>query len=102
MYSQWLPLVVNVVIFAAGVPMAFGKVPPNRMYGFRTKTTLSRPDIWYRANAFAGRAMMVATAAAMPIALFMSEFSLLSSIALIVVPVFGATAAAYIYLKCIA
>lgn len=43
---------------ALALPMAFGKVPPNRIYGFRTSKTLSSPNIWYQANRVAGRWLM--------------------------------------------
>jgi uncharacterized membrane protein len=42
------------------LPMAMGKVSPNRWYGFRTKKTMSDPTIWYETNRFSGRAGVVA------------------------------------------
>jgi hypothetical protein len=42
------------VIVAVMIPLVAGVVPPNRWYGFRTRKTLSSPDIWYRANRAAG------------------------------------------------
>jgi len=38
-----------------GLPMMFGKVKPNRWYGFRTKKTLNDEKIWYAANGYAGK-----------------------------------------------
>jgi uncharacterized membrane protein len=62
-------LAAPLVIIAFSVPLILGKVPPNMWYGFRTPTTLSSPDIWYRANrasgiyfAIAGAVMLLATA----------------------------------------
>ncbi|MGA8221363.1 MAG: SdpI family protein [Candidatus Acidiferrales bacterium] len=43
-----------------GLPMALGLVPPNRFYGFRTRKTLSSPEVWYPANQVCGWAMVVA------------------------------------------
>ena len=37
-----------------GLPMAFGVVPPNRIYGFRTRATLEDPAVWYPVNRIAG------------------------------------------------
>jgi uncharacterized membrane protein len=48
------------VIAAVSVPMILGRVPPNPIYGFRTRLTLSSPDIWYPANRFAGWALLLA------------------------------------------
>jgi hypothetical protein len=42
------------------IPMILGKVPANSIYGFRTKRTLSSPDIWYPANTFSGWALLFA------------------------------------------
>lgn len=41
------------------IPMIMGKVPPNNLYGFRTKKTHSNPEIWYPANAYAGKWLLV-------------------------------------------
>jgi uncharacterized membrane protein len=49
-----------VVMVAVALPMVLGKVPPNRIYGFRTPKTLSSPNIWYSANRMAGWLMIAA------------------------------------------
>ncbi len=48
------------VLAAVSLPLILGKVPPNPTYGFRTRLTLSSPDIWYPANAFSGWALLIA------------------------------------------
>ncbi len=45
------------IIFA--IPMLKEKIKPNNWYGFRTTKTLSDPDIWYRANNYSAREMIV-------------------------------------------
>jgi uncharacterized membrane protein len=35
------------------------KVPPNYLYGFRTKKTLSNKEIWYKANKYMGKDLLV-------------------------------------------
>jgi uncharacterized membrane protein len=47
-----------------GLPMALELVPPNRFYGFRTRKTLSSPDVWYPANRVAGWSLGIAGSAA--------------------------------------
>ena len=42
------------VFIALGVPLKQGKVPPNWWYGFRTRKTVSNPDIWYAVNRITG------------------------------------------------
>lgn len=43
-------VVVGLTNVALGVPLARGRVGPNRIYGFRTRKTFSSEAIWYRAN----------------------------------------------------
>jgi uncharacterized membrane protein len=49
------------VLFIVALPLVLGVVPPNRLYGFRTKKTLSDADVWYRVNRFAAIAIMLAS-----------------------------------------
>jgi len=49
------------LLFVVALPLVLGLVPPNRLYGFRTKKTLSDADVWYGANRFAGIAIMLAS-----------------------------------------
>ena len=51
-------------LFVAGlaIPMILRKVPPNPWYGFRLPKTRRNPDIWYTANEYAGKLMVIAGA----------------------------------------
>ena len=51
------------LLFVVALPLVLGIVPPNRLYGFRTKKTLSDAEVWYRVNRFAGIAIMLASIA---------------------------------------
>ena len=42
-----------------GLPLYFCKVPPNRIYGFRTSKTLRNPQTWYSVNRIAGGWMVL-------------------------------------------
>ena len=55
--------IVPVLTIALSIPMVLGKIPPNRFYGFRTRKTLSNPEVWYRANRLAGIDLIVASLA---------------------------------------
>lgn len=44
---------------AISIPLIFRKVPPNVIYGFRTRKTLSNPRIWYEANALGGKSLVI-------------------------------------------
>jgi uncharacterized membrane protein len=62
MVDASLPAFVVVICFAsgllliaAGIPMWLRRVPPNRLYGARFRSTLSDDRIWYDINARGGR-----------------------------------------------
>jgi uncharacterized membrane protein len=41
------------LLTAVSVPLIRGRVPPNPLYGFRTRRTLADPAVWYPANRYA-------------------------------------------------
>jgi uncharacterized membrane protein len=53
-------LVIGIAYLGLGIPLALKRISPNKLYGMRTRKTLSNPEIWYCANAFSGRWMMAA------------------------------------------
>lgn len=59
---------LGVLLMGLAIPLVLGKVPPNRIYGFRTPKTLSDPSIWYAANRFAGKATIAFSAVMMLLA----------------------------------
>lgn len=63
------PFFIPAVIFAVlALPLIAGVVPPNRIYGVRTRATLAKPDLWYRANRAAGVGVLVASAVYLEVA----------------------------------
>ena len=58
------------IIALVSVPLIMRWVPPNAWYGFRTATTLSSADIWYRTNTFAGWALLAAALTTVAVAWF--------------------------------
>jgi uncharacterized membrane protein len=50
------------LLFIVAVPLVLGAIPRNRLYGFRTRRTLSDDANWYPVNRFAGLALMIASA----------------------------------------
>jgi uncharacterized membrane protein len=50
------------LIALASAPLVLGLVPPNELYGFRTKETLADRDVWFRGNRFAGVMLILAAA----------------------------------------
>lgn len=49
----------GLLVVGLSIPMILGKVKPNWWYGFRTPKTLSDERIWYKANAYAGKLLLV-------------------------------------------
>ena len=49
------------IIAVASIPLILGVVPPNRVYGFRTRQTLVNRELWFRANRFAGCVLFLAS-----------------------------------------
>lgn len=57
-FSQ--PFTIPAVLFLVlALPLIFGVIPPNRLYGVRTRQTLANPEMWYRTNRAAGMALVV-------------------------------------------
>jgi uncharacterized membrane protein len=56
------PFTIPALLFLiVSIPLALDLVPRNRFYGFRTRKTLSDDAIWYAANRFGARALMVSS-----------------------------------------
>ncbi len=53
-------VLVSLLLVGLCVPIILRKVKPNSWYGFRVPKTLSDEKIWYEANAYSGRLMLVA------------------------------------------
>jgi len=53
MINLWWML-TGFVFIVLSLPLIYQKVPPNHLYGFRVRKTLSNPHIWYAANRVAG------------------------------------------------
>ncbi len=51
------------LVFAlVALPLVLRRIPPNRIYGYRTCATLADEALWYDANAHFGRGMLLASA----------------------------------------
>lgn len=68
-------LVPCAAIAAASLPLMLGAVPPNRLYGVRTRRTLADRELWFRANRFAGWAFFIASGASAAVFLARPEYA---------------------------
>ncbi len=51
---------VGLLFIGISLPLIKGRVPPNHIYGFRTRKTLSNERIWYEANRVSGYDLFIA------------------------------------------
>jgi hypothetical protein len=54
-------LAVSAFVMVIAIPLALRWVPRNVAYGFRTRATMANDATWYEANAYFGRALLIAT-----------------------------------------
>jgi len=59
---MFLLLAFPILATVYAVPLAFGWIGPNSLYGFRNDRTRGNRDLWYRANRIAGIAIIIAMA----------------------------------------
>lgn len=88
------------IVAAASIPLMLSIVPPNRIYGFRTRQTLSNRELWFRANRFAGWAFFTAAGASAAAFILAPEYASGRSVAglfIFVVPLVIALVASLMY-----
>lgn len=68
-------LAVALGLLLVAIPLALRKVGPNVVYGYRTRATLANEAVWYEANAYFGKRLIVACliGAAFAWALYVSQ-----------------------------
>lgn len=49
----------GVVLILLSLPLLWGKVPPNPVYGFRLPTTVNNPQVWYATNKYGAKRLIV-------------------------------------------
>jgi uncharacterized membrane protein len=54
-------LIACALIAVASIPLMLKLVPPNPIYGVRTRKTLEDAEVWYNVNVFGGRALLAAS-----------------------------------------
>jgi hypothetical protein len=70
--TAYIPFGIPLITILIALPLVLKKVPPNLWYGFRTRRTLSDPDIWYRANYLGGLGLLYAGVASLAVNLALS------------------------------
>jgi uncharacterized membrane protein len=95
-------LIPCVIIAVVSIPLILNVVPPNNIYGFRTRQTLSNPELWFRANRFAGWALFIAAVASAAVFLVAPEYASgrsLEGLFIFVTPLIFAVALSFAYVR---
>jgi len=87
-------LIILAVVGLAGIPLMIGIVPQNPYYGWPTRSSSSKPELWREVNMFLGRAAVIAAALAALALMAYNGTWLRSGIAQLLVVVFALGAAA--------
>lgn len=87
-------LIILAVVGLAGIPLMIGIVPQNPYYGWPTRSSSSKPELWKEVNMFLGRAVVIATALAALALMAYNGTWLKSGIAQLLVVIFALGAAA--------
>ena len=53
-------LIAYAIIALVAIPLAMRLIPPNPVYGVRTRRTAENPSLWYNVNAVGGQLILVA------------------------------------------
>jgi len=90
------------IVAAASIPLILKMIPPNRLYGLRTQQTLADRELWFRANRFAGWALLLAAGASAAVFVAIPEYASgrsLMGLGILVLPLVIAVAASFAYLR---
>ena len=64
MLSTIVLLIICALVAIAAIPLTLRLVPRNPVYGLPTERTLANDETWFKVNAFAGKALLVASGVA--------------------------------------
>ena len=70
--SMFVPATLIAIL---ALPLALNLVPPNRIYGYRTRSTLANRELWFRINRVAGLTLIAGSAVALSIYLYDPELA---------------------------
>ena len=97
-----IALILCAGLAVIALPLALQWIGPNRLYGFRTRATLSNRELWYSANAFAGWGLLIAAIVGAGLVILRPswfDFGVFTNLAAIVGPTIVATLATFFYIR---
>ncbi|HEX6881653.1 MAG TPA: SdpI family protein [Terriglobales bacterium] len=63
--AAFMTILLPIVNILISIPLVMRIVPQNRLYGFRTRRTLSDERVWYEANYMGGKNLIIASVLAL-------------------------------------
>ncbi len=60
LFLFYMELGIGALLAAVSIPLILEKIGPNPFYGFKTKKTFSNKEIWYKANKYLGKVLLIA------------------------------------------
>jgi hypothetical protein len=97
--SMFVPATVIAIL---ALPLALNLVPPNRIYGYRTTSTLANRGLWFRINRVAGLALIAASAVALSLYLYhpgLASGRSLAGVLVLILPVLSALVGTGMYAR---
>ena len=49
----------GLILVVISLPLIYGRIKPNSLYGFRVPATLENPDLWYPVNKYAAKRLLI-------------------------------------------
>jgi uncharacterized membrane protein len=56
---MWMYVGSGGLLALLSLPLLWGKIPPNPLYGFRVPATLANRELWYAVNRYAAKRLLV-------------------------------------------
>lgn len=74
--AQFYFSAMSLLLIAISIPLVKKLVKPNPLYGFRIRRTMEDEDLWYRANSYSGKLMIIVAVITHIAALVLSHVSI--------------------------
>ena len=95
-------LIILALVGLAGIPLMLGIVPQNPYFGWPTRSSSSKPELWRQVNMIFGRALVVAAAlAALAIMAYNGTWlkSGFAQLVVVIIALAGAAGFTFFYLR---
>lgn len=78
-------LFAGLFFISFSIPLILRRIPPNDWYGLRIPQTLDNPEVWYAANAYAARGLIISSSLTVVMALLLYFIPVVDEITYLIV-----------------